>query len=91
MVLLLVAKHGMHDLDKNIFNDRDTLFLDHDLTIVALKVKSMGAMDEELVTLRTQAEEATRLQGALQQAEENTLRLEGLYQVEQASTQEVLS
>lgn len=45
----------------------------------------MGTMGEELQTLRTRAEEAARLETELREATENTQRLEGLYQVEQAS------
>lgn len=45
----------------------------------------MGTMGEELQTLRTRAEEAARLESELKEAEDNSKRLEGLYQVEQAS------
>lgn len=44
----------------------------------------MGSMGEELQVLRTRAEEATRLESEVKEAAANTIRLEGLYQAEQA-------
>lgn len=46
----------------------------------------MGSMGEELQTLRTRAEEATRMQSELKEVKADTSRLQGLYQEEQASS-----
>lgn len=45
----------------------------------------MGSMGEEMQVLRGRAEDAARLELELKEATANTSRIEGLYQIEQAS------
>lgn len=45
----------------------------------------MGSMSEEMQTLQTRADEATRLESEIEEAKVNASHVEGLYQAEQAS------